>query len=277
MAPTEALQYTGIIQLLLYFRWKWVGLITTDDDSGEYFLKTFEPMLSQNGICSAFTERAVHKLHELDIHEFINSFLKTKIPESVMRKSNAVVVNGETTSIYYLANVIWTTKLGFLLNPQYKISAGRVWITTAQIDFSFTIFQKSFNIAMFHGAISFTIHSKELLGFSAFLQNVSPSESQGNGFITDFWEQVFDCTVQNSARQEDASGTCTGEENLENLPFPFFEMSMTGHSYNIYNAVYVVAYVMQTASSCRSNHRSMQGGDRLNTLNLVPWQVMPPH
>nr|XP_034992848.1 vomeronasal type-2 receptor 26-like [Zootoca vivipara] len=57
MVPNEDLQYVGIIRLLQYFRWKWVGLFVGKFDSGEHFLKTMEPLFSQNGICSAFTKR----------------------------------------------------------------------------------------------------------------------------------------------------------------------------------------------------------------------------
>ncbi|KAM6449134.1 vomeronasal type-2 receptor 26-like [Liasis olivaceus] len=57
MGPNENLQSQGIVHLLLHFRWKWIGLITTDNDVGDIFLETIEPILSENGICSTFTER----------------------------------------------------------------------------------------------------------------------------------------------------------------------------------------------------------------------------
>ncbi|XP_033024066.1 vomeronasal type-2 receptor 26-like [Lacerta agilis] len=39
MVPNEDHQYKGIIQLLLHFGWKWVGLITPDNEAGERFLQ----------------------------------------------------------------------------------------------------------------------------------------------------------------------------------------------------------------------------------------------
>ncbi|XP_033024067.1 vomeronasal type-2 receptor 26-like [Lacerta agilis] len=74
MVPNEALQYRGIIQLLLHFRWRWVGLITPANEAGERFLQNIEPMLFKNGICSAFTEVVdcwvsyFQSMHEDDEH-----------------------------------------------------------------------------------------------------------------------------------------------------------------------------------------------------------------
>nr|XP_020633982.1 vomeronasal type-2 receptor 26-like [Pogona vitticeps] len=45
MVPKDEHQYLGIIQLLLHFRWNWVGLITPDTDDGEQFIWTLHPFL----------------------------------------------------------------------------------------------------------------------------------------------------------------------------------------------------------------------------------------
>nr|XP_028560627.1 vomeronasal type-2 receptor 26-like [Podarcis muralis] len=69
MVPNEDLQYAGIIRLLQYFRWKWVGLFVAKYDSGEHFLKILEPLFSQNGICSAFTKRIPLQAHIEDLEK----------------------------------------------------------------------------------------------------------------------------------------------------------------------------------------------------------------
>ncbi|KAJ6651861.1 hypothetical protein lerEdw1_015986 [Lerista edwardsae] len=85
MVPNEALQYQGIVQLLLYFSWKWIGLIAIDNDEGEHFLQVLEPMLSQNRICSAFTERSLSKIGMMgidevmqEVHNHLPVFLESK-------------------------------------------------------------------------------------------------------------------------------------------------------------------------------------------------------
>ncbi|XP_062993002.1 vomeronasal type-2 receptor 26-like [Elgaria multicarinata webbii] len=56
MAPSESPQYEGIVQLLKHFGWNWIGLLISDDDSGETFLQTLLPKLFQNDICIALTQ-----------------------------------------------------------------------------------------------------------------------------------------------------------------------------------------------------------------------------
>ncbi|XP_078242220.1 vomeronasal type-2 receptor 26-like [Pogona vitticeps] len=57
MVPKDEHQYLGIVQLLLHFRWNWVGLITPDTDDGERFIQTMTPLLLSNAICTAFSLR----------------------------------------------------------------------------------------------------------------------------------------------------------------------------------------------------------------------------
>ncbi|KAF7234986.1 hypothetical protein EYD10_18152 [Varanus komodoensis] len=48
MAPNEALQYQGIVRLLQHFHWKWVGLITMDDEHVDMYSMTKEIILLCN-------------------------------------------------------------------------------------------------------------------------------------------------------------------------------------------------------------------------------------
>ncbi|XP_053117318.1 vomeronasal type-2 receptor 26-like [Hemicordylus capensis] len=277
MTPSEAVQYTGIIQLLLHFGWKWVGLITTEDDSGKHFLKGLESKLSQNGICSAYTEIVPKNLRFNNVGEIVMDFVNN-MPVFMKNKANTVVINGDTSMITWLATMIWGKTLMYLTDSEYqeKNSTGKVWITTAQIDFTLSQFLKSFDIQTFHGAISFTLHPKRLLQFPHFLQDINPLQAKGNGFIKNFWEHAFDCIMQTSAVSRDAfDNLCTGEERLDHLSARFFEMSMTGHSYSIYNAVYALAHALHIKYSSRSKHRVMEEKGSRTSWNVEPWQVPP--
>ncbi|XP_054850323.1 vomeronasal type-2 receptor 26-like [Eublepharis macularius] len=275
MVPNEALQYVGIVQLLLRFSWRWVGLITMDDEGGEHFLQALEPMLSRKGICAAFIERAPRKLHFDNAEEMIRNFYSNR-SNFLDSKANVVIIYGEPATIMWLALLLWTRTVWIPLpeseNPE-RSSAGKVWITTAQIDFAFLVFQKNFDIQMFHGALSFSIHSNEISEFQKFLRIIHPAWAKGDGFIKDFWEQAFDCLFPNSREPTKVEDRCTGKERLESVPAIFFEMSMTGHSYSIYNAVYTVAHVLHIMHSRTASHNATEDGNRQTYLHVEPWQL----
>nr|XP_028566577.1 vomeronasal type-2 receptor 26-like [Podarcis muralis] len=272
MVPSEALQYRGIIQLLLHFKWKWVGLYAIDNEGGDRFLQAMEEMLLQNGMCSAFTERAqTHLLFSDSIQEMLHHKQNT-LPVFMRSNANVVVIYGESGSITWLGAVIGVIKISQILIPRNKrLSTAKVWITTAQIDFTLYPIQAITDLDrhMFHGAISFTIHSKEIEDFQKFLQLVNPSWANEDGFINVFWEQAFSCSLSNSF----IYGRCTGEEMLESLPAPYFEMSMTGHSYSIYNAAYALAHALHNLQSAGLKRSAREFSKRMVPQNVEPWQL----
>lgn len=259
MAPNESLQYWGIVQLLLHFRWIWVGLIAVSDENGEHFLQIVESLFSQNGICSAFIERITK--HAYTVPE--GSYFDTSVdihPQFTESRANAIVIYGEATSIIWL---VTNNMVALRTDPQYKEKtfSGKVWITTAQVDFMVNIFLKQWDVHMFHGALSFTIHSNELLAFQEYLQNINPFWTKDDGFLQDFWEQAFDCLFQFPA-------TCTEEQRLESLPGSVFEMTMTGHSYSVYNAVYSVVHALCAMFSSRLKRTVTGKRDLLEHLKV---------
>uniref|UniRef100_A0ACB8EWL3 Uncharacterized protein n=1 Tax=Sphaerodactylus townsendi TaxID=933632 RepID=A0ACB8EWL3_9SAUR len=69
-------------------------------------------------------------------------------------------------------------------------------------------------------------------------------------------------------------GMCTGDEKLDTLPGPLFEMTMTGHSYSIYNAVYAIAYTIHAIESPRSKNRGIVDGEKnARSKFFQPWQL----
>ncbi|XP_015281481.1 PREDICTED: vomeronasal type-2 receptor 26-like [Gekko japonicus] len=163
----------------------------------------------------------------------------------------------------------------FLGDPTYggNVTFGKVWILTAQIDFTLSGIQRAWDFNTFHGAISFSIHSREVLDFPKFLHFIKPNWKKEDGFLKDFWEQAFDCTVPDPQKSMKIEDPCTGEEKLESLPRSVFEMHMTGHSYSIYNAVYAVAHALNVMSTSRQNHRTKDGGESVDLQEVHPWQL----
>nr|XP_028560572.1 vomeronasal type-2 receptor 26-like [Podarcis muralis] len=277
MLPNEALQYQGTVELLLYFGWKWVGLMAIDDEGGGHFLQTIEPMLLQNKICSAFIRRIRENLYNFLYERKFGADTRSLLPAFALSKANAVIIYGETSSILWLPFSIELTRIIQEIHPEYQetVSTAKVWITTAQIDFTLSSIQKIAGIDLqeLHGAISFAIHYSDPEGFQEFLGNVRPSWTNKDGFIKDFWEQAFSCKFPNAMEPTDITNPCTGEEMLDSLPAPYFAMSMTGHSYAIYNAVYALAHALHFRYSSRGNYRITDARGWPCPWNGEPWKL----
>nr|XP_056719784.1 vomeronasal type-2 receptor 26-like [Euleptes europaea] len=270
MVPNEAQQYVGIVKLLQHFGWTWVGLFTVDDDSGEHFLQVLKTLFSEHGICLAFTERLLNQVHWNNMDEVDDLTQNVYLPFQ-NSKANIFVLYGEAVAIMALNAFMFLNNPGYSQNNLFK----KIWIMTAQVDFALSGLQRNWDIRVFHGALFFAIHSEELVGFQKYLQGVKPYWNPGDGFLKDFWEQAFDCFFPNP-EMIDADGMCTGEERLESLPGPLFEMHMTGHSFSISNAVYAVAHALHAMHLSLSNHRTMVHDKRVAKLqDLQRWQIHP--
>ncbi|XP_062993254.1 vomeronasal type-2 receptor 26-like [Elgaria multicarinata webbii] len=266
MVSDEVHEYMGIIYFLQHFGWTWVGLFAVDDDSGAYFLKTVEPLLSKVGICPAFTLRLPRQGRIFGDSEKDVRFGDTFV-SCMNSTARAFVTYGDIMTIMWLL----TFKYYFLSDYMDITFFGKVWIMTAQMELIVTGVTRRFDLEMFQGTISFAIHSNEPQGFQTYVQNRKPDWRQRDGFLKDFWEQVFECSILNSQELIDGDKICTEEEKLENLPSSVFEMSMSGHSYSIYNAVYAVANALHAMDSSRAKHRVMVESKRRK--HLQPWQL----
>ncbi|XP_058036547.1 vomeronasal type-2 receptor 26-like [Ahaetulla prasina] len=268
MVPKEDHQYIGIIQLLHHFKWTWIGIFAVDNNSGENFLQKMQPLLSQNGICSSFIQRLSQLVHLEDYQESFQTIEIISI-NMMNSKANAFLVYGESLTI------MWLKFATFLTDPESKEIAlfRKVWIMTAQIDFVLSGFQSRWDLQMFHGGLSFNVHSTDVAGFKEFLLTVNPLSISSDGFLHDVWEQSFECSFPKSELKEIYSRKCTGEMKLEDLPAPVFEMEMTGQSYSIYNAVYAVAHALQALLMLRYNIKKMIMNKQTGQLDIQAWQL----
>ncbi|XP_033024120.1 vomeronasal type-2 receptor 26-like [Lacerta agilis] len=169
MAPSEEHQYTGIVQLLLYFKWKWVGIFVTADDKGETFVKKLTHQLSRNSVCIAVTERVL-------THRGFSGFALIEkyqnMAESLSKTNvDVFVVNSDKNT---KTNLQWLLLIGKMMNVS---PINKVWVMTADWDFSSETFHRDLDIQNFHGALSFAIHSSEL---QPFLRNILFNNSAGD-------------------------------------------------------------------------------------------------
>ncbi|KAM3820953.1 vomeronasal type-2 receptor 26-like [Vipera latastei] len=248
--------------------WTWIGIFAVDNNDGEKFLHKMQPLLSENGICSSFIERLTQLIHIEDVQAVYQTISIISI-NWITSKANAFLVYGEALTI------MWLRFVTFMVDPERKEIAlfRKVWIMTAQIDFVLSGFQISWDLQMFHGAVSFTAHSTAVEGFKEFLQTINPLSVCKDEFLQEVWEQLFDCSFPKTELQEMQNRKCTGEMKLEDLPGPAFEMEMTGQSYSIYNAVYAVVHSLQALYTLHFNRKKTIMCKNPELPHLQSWRL----
>ncbi|XP_061447663.1 vomeronasal type-2 receptor 26-like, partial [Rhineura floridana] len=260
MVPNEAYEHKGILLLLLHFRWTWVGIIAKNNENGDRFVWTISTMFPQSGICFSFIER-IESVYVTELYEALSSLVRIY---NVCLHSNANVV------VVYAVNIAHFRWLLFIpeIEQDTMPPKGKVWILTVQQELNSYPYQKGWDKQAINGVLGFTIHSNEVLGFHNFLQSRNHLETKADGFISDFWVQVFECLLPHIFVNTKAEKYCTGTEKLDSLPGDFFEITMIGHSYNIYNAVYAVAHGLHAMQLCQLKHRRM-----VNLQDQQSWQL----
>ncbi|XP_032070682.1 vomeronasal type-2 receptor 26-like [Thamnophis elegans] len=260
--PQESAQYEGLVQLLLHFKWNWIGLVANQDDGGERFVSTLIPKLKEKEICLVFTEVIkfeFDQVHDPILHHILNTFSKGEV----------IIFFGDYSSITNELMVMFANE------TQRYTSLLKVWIFTSYWKLNVINYQYMLPfIKPYHGAFHFRDHTRELSEFSHFLISLDPSNPRGDTFLPLWWKLIFGCLICKPGEiLQEWQKPCTGEENVQSLPTHIFEMSMTGESYNIYNAIYAVAHALQATHGSGARPAMMRLGKRISDVQT--WQFLP--
>lgn len=261
MVPNETPQYVGIVELLKYFKWTWIGILMSSDDSGEAFLETLKPRLLKSNICIAFAHPVPYMTSSVDETDVVK--LASHIQSN---RTNVILVNGDVISLAVLKMHLWSFEF-LAVHP-----IERLWIITPQWDFMDKLAYKKTEVKTFNGTLYFELHTNLVPGFEEYLEGINPFQSK-HPYILEFWTCTFLCSLPAYDLYLPNKKNCTAEEKLSSLPQTMFEMRMSGESYGIYNAVYAVAHAVHAMYSLRAKWKVMGDGKRWDLLKAEPWQV----
>ncbi|XP_070583720.1 vomeronasal type-2 receptor 26-like [Erythrolamprus reginae] len=268
MFPDETHQFKSILHLLLHFGWIWVGLVSLYEEDRDRFIQKRLSMFSERGICFDFIACTPQMMYGSEADKMMEN--GEKLYKVIMESTvTAVILSMEITGMLILRLMINV----FNYDNIPKNGMAKVWIMTAQMEFTSILMQRQLTIDFLHGALSFAIHSKELTGSQQFIQNRNPNLEKDDGFVRGFWKDAFECSFSSGITDENTERICTGEEKLQTLPNSVFETFMNAHSYSIYNAVYAVAHALKTIRSSKFKRGRKMDERRWKLFLQSPWQL----
>ncbi|XP_077187400.1 vomeronasal type-2 receptor 26-like [Paroedura picta] len=254
MFPKEEAVHMGIVQLLLHFRWTWIGLIAPDTDNGERFLRTLTPLLTRHVICVAFS---------ISVPRFqLNTEVAPITSFPLWRQINVVVYYGQTSCFYEAFYLIRSAD-----EMHNKPVTGKIWVTTALWDLTFSIPYGDLISEHLNGFFSFLIHTNKRRKYDrpkSFVLDIEP-----------IGERAFRCSYSKHVLSAKGKTRCREKEELETFPQGLREKGLSQESYSISNTIWAVAHALNAAYSARSKRRVMVAGDRQEVQRLQPWQLHP--
>uniref|UniRef100_I3JYY9 Extracellular calcium-sensing receptor-like n=1 Tax=Oreochromis niloticus TaxID=8128 RepID=I3JYY9_ORENI len=258
--PSDAFQVRAMIQILKHFGWTWVGLLVTDDDYGLHAARSFQSELNLSGeACLAYTEVLPWNKDTDELRRIVAVMKKSTarvviVFEHYSRVINLMeeVVRQNLTGLQWMASESWTVTVPDVLQiPQLMPYLG--------------------------GTLGIAIRRGEIQGLREFLLQIRPDLHHNNSYGNSmFWEFAFQCRFAPAPAGwlEGGGALCTGEENLENVDNEFLDVSNLRPEYNVYKAVYALAYSLDDMLRCKPGRGPFSGNSCATLQSLEPWQLL---
>uniref|UniRef100_A0A667X2E1 G-protein coupled receptors family 3 profile domain-containing protein n=1 Tax=Myripristis murdjan TaxID=586833 RepID=A0A667X2E1_9TELE len=256
--PSDAFQVRAMLEILKRFGWTWVGLLISDDDYGLHAARSLQSDLAQSGGgCLAYLEILPRSYDPAEYRRIVN----------VMKISTARVVIGfahEKQMIHVMEEVVKQNVTGL------QWIASEAWTAATGL-------QAPNLMPYLGGTLGIAIRQGEIPGLRDFLLRISPDSDPYNNYNNNiFWEYTFQCRFSPPpAGWLDTGGAlCTGQEDLENVATTFLDMSDLRPEYNVYKAVYALAYALDDMLQCMPGRGPFSGHSCASLQKLQPWQLL---
>ncbi|KAM5262781.1 vomeronasal type-2 receptor 116-like [Ctenodactylus gundi] len=251
VAPKDTSLATGMVSLLLHFRWTWVGLAITEGQKGLQFLLGVRAEMDRNKVCVAFV-----KMISTPLVSYVSYIHDYDILATEKSPVNVIVLYYDNEGLNDISYVI-----------ERHLVTWRVWVTNSQWQAEMT--GKSFILDSFHGILIFSNHHEEISGFKNFVEEANPSKYPEDTYLVTYWYNNFHCSFSES---DCTLKNCAPNISLAWLPVNRFDMALSDRSYNIYNAVYAVAHALHEMLLQQGQMPPTgQRGEKV----FSPWQLHP--
>ncbi|XP_030600118.1 extracellular calcium-sensing receptor-like [Archocentrus centrarchus] len=259
--PSDAFQVRAMIQILKHFSWTWAGLLISDDDYGLHTARSLQSELSLSGEgCLAYVEVLPWEKNTDEFRRIVNVMKKStaRVVIAFAHASHMItlmeeVVRQNVTGLQWMASEAWTA-VDVLQTPQLMPYLG--------------------------GTLGIAIRQGEIPGLREFLLQIRPDlhhiSSYRNSMVNQFWEITFQCRFAPAPAGwvEGGGALCTGQEDLENVNTEYLDISNLRPEYNVYKAVYALAYSLDDMLRCKPGRGPFSGNSCATLQTLEPWQLI---
>ncbi|XP_040272543.1 extracellular calcium-sensing receptor-like [Bufo bufo] len=257
-APSDAFQSKGLAQLLLHFQWTWVGMIADSNDYGYQGIQGVRQEFIKSGACVEFLEYIQSSSPDHNIPRIIQTIKKSRAKIIIIFASEAdLILLFDGCLRHNITVKLWVASDG--------------WANS-----SLLVFEKYSKLLT--GTLGFYFSVGQIPGFQDYTKNFNFSKVLEEPWDRMFWENNIGCTfldVKNIIfNRERPNRNCTVDDRLENFQISLNNVSHFGMSYNLYNAIYVIAKAMHDLSLCRVGEGPFLNGSCSDILNIKPWQVL---
>ncbi|XDV29281.1 hypothetical protein PO909_032418 [Leuciscus waleckii] len=241
-------QAKALSSLVKRYGWTWIGVLQSDNDYGRNGISAFTKEVDKMGVCIAFVGTILRTYPQSKIIEVVEM-----IKQSTVKVILAFVPEGD---LYPLMKEIVKQNITGI-----QWIASEAWVTAARPSTP-EIFKS------FGGTVGFVVRKMAMPKLGPYLKNISPYSPSQSSFVSDFWE-----TMVGSANFTRNSQVCTGKEKL-NYTDKFFDVTQVRVTYNVYQAVYAIAYAIHKLLFCQKDKNNvlrqcLNVSDQLQRVSFV--------
>ncbi|XP_056267623.1 extracellular calcium-sensing receptor [Pseudoliparis swirei] len=259
--PTDEYQATAMADVIEHFEWNWVIAVASDDDYGRPGIEKFEKEMEERDICIHLNELISQYFEEHEIQALADRIENSTAKVIVVFASGPDIeplikemVRRNITDRTWLASEAWASS-SLVAKPEY--------------------------LNVVAGTIGFALKAGHIPGLREFLQQVQPKRDSHNEFVREFWEETFNCYLEDSQReQESENGSasfrplCTGEEDITSVETPYLDYTHFRISYNVYVAVYSIAQALQDILTCTAGYGLFANNSCADIKTMEAWQAL---
>ncbi|XP_066445097.1 vomeronasal type-2 receptor 26-like [Eleutherodactylus coqui] len=216
-------------KIMKFFRWTWVGIVSSDDDSGNEEIQILTQYLTMNEICVAYTIK-VKRVSLNAIHE-----IERKNMEIISKSSAQVIILCGTYSVY-LAD--WLHALRIVLRDKTLVFGPPFALMAAIIEHH----KEALN-----GSLALEPFRLPLPDMSSFYESFQTVNHPEDMLLAHIWLVNVHCLSRDSRMNEllqfaykKPLHNCTGTERVTD----FYNFQDPGLSDRVYKAVYILAQAL---------------------------------